>query len=84
MRILNDEMRKYAEMEIVLMLGEAVSETYARYILAEEYKNGQTIMDAIIQNIMETSAWEEKGYYSEDDARLSIGRILMDKMNINV
>lgn len=84
MRIISNEMRKYVEMEIMLILAESVSETYARYILAEEYKDGQTIMDAIIQNIMETSAWEENGCYSEDDARFSIGRILMDKMNINV
>lgn len=34
-------------------------------------------MEDVIQNVMETSAWEDEGYYNDDDIRLAIGRELM-------
>lgn len=41
-------------------------------------------MEDIIQNVLETSAWEDEGYYNEDDIRLAIGRELMARLRIEV
>ena len=84
MRGMSKEMRKCVEAEIRVILAESVTYEYAEHILSSEFEDGQSVMDEIIQNIMETSAWEDTGFYSEDDARLAIGRTIMMKMNINV
>ena len=84
MRRMNSEIRKYIEVEITTYLSYAVSEDYARSILNNEYNEEETIMDAIIRNVMETSTWKDEGYYNGDDVRFAIGRILMDKMNIDL
>ena len=41
-------------------------------------------MQEIIEDVMETSAWEDEGYYNEDDIRLAIGRVLMGRLGIEV
>lgn len=84
MRVMSKEMRKCVEAEIRVILAESVTNEYVDHIVSCEFEDGQSVMDEIIQNIIETSEWEDTGFYSENDARLSIGRVLMRKMNINV
>lgn len=84
MRKMNSEIRKYIEIEITSILGYAVSKDYAQNILTTENDDGNTIMDDIIQNVMETSAWDDEGFYSADDIRFAIGRILTNRMGIPV
>ena len=41
-------------------------------------------MEDIIDDILTSSDWEDKGDYNVDDIRLAIGRTLMAKLNIEV
>lgn len=40
------------------------------------------IEDDIVSDVVETSAYEEDGSYTDDDIRLAIGRVLINKMGI--
>ena len=82
---MNNEQRKEIEMLVYKIMMGATSSEYARHILEKE--DGWTeisIMQDIIENVMETSAWNDEGYYSEDDIRLAIGRVLMERLEIEV
>ena len=41
-------------------------------------------MEDVINDVLEASAWEEEGYYNEDDIRLAIGRVLAHRLNVEV
>lgn len=81
---INLEKRKEITFEITKILCMSTGE-YARHIL-EQYdeRSEQTFMDAVVANIMETSAWKDEGYYNDDDIRLAIGRELMVRLGIEV
>ena len=73
---------KYEIMEI--MRG-AISSEYARYILEhEEKKTGSSFMEDVINDVICTSAWEDEGYYNDDDIRLAIGRIFTNRLGIEI
>lgn len=83
MRQLKKEEKKIIENEIRMIIQSAVSSEYARYIL--EHKNEgteNTFIDDVIEDVMCTSAWDEE-YYNDDDIRLSIGRVLWDRLDID-
>lgn len=88
MRKMNDEDKKIIENEIRMILTKSVSSDYVCYILEdkkrdEEYNyNGNTFMEDVIEDVMCASAWNEEGYYNEDDIRLSIGRVLIDRLGV--
>lgn len=85
MRNMNNEQRKEIEMLVYKIMMGATSSDYARYILEHEDSwTGITVMQEIIENVIETSAWNDEGYYSEDDIRLAIGRVLMGRMEIEI
>lgn len=63
--------------EVFQILAESVGRDYARCIAFNE-----EFLAAVKQNVEETSAWEDEGYYTDDDIRLAIGRIIMEKFNI--
>ena len=89
MRKMNKEDRKIMENEIRIILMGAISSEYVRYILeyAEEDENGEqigeTFIDDVIEDVICSSAWDDEGYYNEDDIRLSIGRVLIDRLGID-
>ena len=66
----------------------AVSSEYVRFILEhteeDEYgkKIGNTFMEDVIDDVMCASALDDEGYYNDDDIRLAIGRVLMDRLEI--
>ena len=83
MRIMNEAERKQIEIEVEKIIRMAVSDDYSSYIFNQRdgvYK--ETFIDAVIRDVMESSAWEDEGYYNEDDIRLSIGRIFIERMGI--
>ena len=41
-------------------------------------------MDDVIDDVMTSSAWDDEGYYNDDDIRLAIGRTLMARLGIEV
>jgi len=59
------------------ILSSAVGTDYSHYLL---YDGG--FFDAVKQNVEETSAWSDEGYYTDDDIRLAIGRVIMDKFGV--
>ena len=85
MRRMNKEQKTQIELEIAKMMQNAVSDEYSAYILKQkDDTTGNTLMEDIVQNVMETSAWEDEGYYNEDDIRLSIGRELMTRLGVEI
>ena len=70
------------ELEVTRIIRMAVSDEYSSYILNHyDEESGKTFMDAVVEDVMETSAFEE-GYYNEDDIRLAIGREFMSRLGI--
>lgn len=63
--------------ELRPILASSVGSDYAGYIASDD-----EFFSAVKQNVEETSAWEDEGYYTDDDIRLAIGRIIMEKFNI--
>lgn len=59
------------------ILSSAVGTDYSHYLLYD----GE-FFDAVKQNVEETSAWSDEGYYTDDDIRLAIGRVIMDKFGV--
>ena len=85
MRKMNKEEKKIIENEITMIMYNAVSSEYARYILEHENEETEnTFMDDVIDDVMCASAWDEEGYYNDDDIRLAIGRIFMERLGIEV
>ena len=85
MKAMTVEERKQIEYEVTEIMRSATSSEYARYILEQEDEATEnTLMEDIIQNVLDTSAWEDEGYYNEDDIRLAIGRELMARLGIEV
>ena len=84
MRNMTREEKRDIEREIYLIMRSAVSSDYARCIL--EQKDGctnNTFIKDVIDDVLEPSAWEDEGYYNEDDIRLAIGRVLIDRLRID-
>lgn len=58
----------------------AVSDDYVRDILDRKVSCRGTVFDLIKEDVERASAWREEGYYNEDDIRLAIGRVLLDRL----
>ena len=88
MRVMSKEERKAIEARIYVIMMYSASSEYARYILEDKGENGEeyrnTFMDDVIEDVMCASAWEDEGYYNDDDIRLAIGRIFMERLGIEV
>lgn len=73
MRKITEEQRKELKNDIVNIMNRAISSEYINKILNQhDYISDETLIDAVIKNVLETSAWEDEGYYNEDDIRLAI------------
>ena len=85
MREMTKTKRKEIEFEVSEILQSAVSSEYSRYILEQEDDvTGNTFLEDVIKNVMETSAWEDGGYYNSFDIKLAIGRELLARLGIEV
>ena len=88
MRKMTREDKRNIEREIYQIMRSATGSDYARCILEDKEKDeeygytGNTFMEDVIENVLETSAWDDDGYYNEDDIRLAIGRVLIDRLGI--
>ena len=89
MRKMSNEDKKIIENEIRMILMGAVSSEYVGYTLEDKEKNedyeeiGNTFMEDVIEDVICSSAWDDKGCYNEDDIRLAIGRVFIDRLGIN-
>lgn len=70
--------RKVIEETIVELLASSVGFEYVERILA-----AGNLVEDIIQDVIETSAWEFEGSYNDDDVRRAIGRMLLSRLNPN-
>lgn len=85
---ISEKDKKVLEREITEILRSAVSDDYARYILEscqdeDDDDGSMTFMDAVVDDVLTSSAWEDEGYYSNDDIRLAIGRVLLSRLGID-
>ena len=82
-REMNNNERKEIKRLITGIFSAAVTDDYAKYMLkSEDECTENTMMEDIIEHVLTTSAWEDEGYYSEDDIRLAIGRELMARLGV--
>lgn len=65
-----------SEMKAVLAM--SVGRDYAHYLANHE----PFVLD-VKTNVEETSAWHDEGFYTDDDIRLAIGRVLMDYLCVD-
>ena len=63
--------------ELKPILAASIGSDYASYLASDD-----DFFSAVIQDVEETSAWQEDGYYTDDDIRLAIGRAIMWKFGI--
>ena len=88
MRKMNKMNRKIIEGQIRMILMNAVSSEYVGLILSQKERGeetgyvGNTFMEDVIEDVLTSSAWDEDGYYNDDDIRLAIGRVLIDRLGI--
>ena len=68
--------------EFFRMLTSTVDDECARRILDSENKDGETFIDNAIEDFLGASDFQEKGRWNDDDIRLSIGRVLKERLNI--
>lgn len=78
MKIMDAKIRKHLETEIQIVMGNAMDSSYAQSILSSESVTGKTVMDAIVDDVMECSAWNDEGFYNANDIRIAIGRVLQN------
>ena len=85
MRKMTKIKRKEIEFEISEILQNTVSDEYSKYILEQKDDiTGNTFMEDIVKNVMETSSWENEGYYNSSDIKFAIGRELMARLGISI
>lgn len=91
MREMTVNERQIIETEVRMLLQNSVSSEYVRYILEDREKDeeeygcvGNTFMEDVIEDVRTSSAWDDEGYYNEDDIRLAIGRTVMARLGIEV
>lgn len=77
MRKMNEAERKNIKWLVWWVMSKATSDEYAERILEHD-----GFMEDVIADVMECSAWEDEGYYNEDDVRLAIGRVLIDRLGV--
>lgn len=83
MREMNESAKKTIEALTKRLMLESISDDYLSRILNHyDGLTEETFMDAVIRDVMETSAWEEEGYFNEDDIRLAIGREFIARLGI--
>lgn len=81
MREITEEQRKELKNDIVNIMNKAISSEYINKILSQyDCTSAENFLDAVITNVLETSAWEDEEYYNEDDIRLAIGRELVTRL----
>ena len=59
------------------VLTPAVGRDYAKNL-----GDDKDFSEAVVKDIMATSAWQDEKFYNYDDVRLAIGRVLMYRLGI--
>lgn len=85
MKEMTKEEKEKIESEITEILQNAVSNKYTKNILElKDDTTGNTLMDDIIKNIIQTAAWSYEKYYNDIDLKLAIGKELLTRLNAKI
>ena len=68
---LKDDVRYFLDRN----LKSAISDDYV-------YDIRRAILDAVVADVVETSAFKENGTWNDDDIKLAVGRVLMEKLGL--
>ena len=63
--------------ELRMVLTASVGSDYAYYLAHDE-----GFASDVKQNVEETSAWSDDGVYNDDDIKLAVGRVLLERLGI--
>lgn len=76
----NQEKREIT-LRIEQLMQNSISDDYVGNIM-QSVQNNETFVEAVIDDVIECSAWSDEGYYNDDDIRLAIGRVLISRLEI--
>lgn len=63
----------------------SVTDEYVRSLLKHKHPNThRAFMDDVIDDVLENSDWETERFYCDVDIRLAIGRVLTERLALNV
>lgn len=80
---MNEKARKTIMALAKRMMLDAISDDYVNRILNHyDETSEETFIDAVVRDVLETSAWKDEGYFNEDDVRLAIGREFIARLSI--
>jgi hypothetical protein len=79
---LERDREEHSSSRVFRMLTSTVDDECARRILDSENEDGETFIDRAMEDFLGASDFQEKGRWNDDDIRLSIGRILKERLNI--
>lgn len=68
--------------EFFRALRNSVDDECAIKLLDSENEDGETFIDRAMEDFLGASDFQEGGRWNDDDIRLSIGRILKERLNI--
>ncbi len=56
-----------------------------RNAISDDYRYDirRAILDDVVADVVETSDFRRNGYWSQDDIKLAVGRVLIARMGIN-
>ena len=80
---MSENAKKTIEALAKKMMSESISDDYINQILNHQNDSKETFIDAVVRDVMETSAWQEEKYFNEDDVKLAIGREFITRLGIN-
>ena len=81
--IMNNKEKRLLESMINKMMRETISDDYVGCILHHVNEKGKTFVEDVIEDVIECSDWNDEKYYNEDDIRLAIGIVLIDRLGID-
>lgn len=64
--------------ELKTILASSIGSDYAYYLA-----NKDGFAYDVKTDVEQTSAWNDEGFYTDDDIRLAIGRVLLDYLGVN-
>lgn len=74
--------KKILRAEFFRTLRSSVDDECARMILESEDENGETFFNKAMEDFLEASDFQRGCKWNDDDIRLSIGRILKERLSI--
>jgi hypothetical protein len=75
--------KAFLEKEIRFIFYDSVNEKYADIILEQKNISGISLLDEIINYVMDSQEWEA-GTYSDADIRLAIGKTLTKRLGCSI